>query len=91
MTANSIPVMDDPLGKYWEQPENMQRVVMDETHVLLSKRQFSTLHEYSSTMPTGVYPGKCWKRQEKRNWLLCWYGEDVDGKCSINWREVLLV
>lgn len=90
MTVNAIPIMDDPLGKHWEQPSNIRQVEMDETHVLLEQWQFLALHEYSTTLPTGVYPGKCWKREEA-HWLLCWFGEDINNQCSINWREILLV
>jgi hypothetical protein len=86
-----IPEMTDPLGKHWEQPRTIREAPMDDDHVLLTKAQFDRLHEYSSTLPTGVYPGKCWKRKEDR-WLLVWYGLTPDPtQCSIEFREILLV
>jgi hypothetical protein len=77
---------------------------MDEKHVLLTRRQFEELPEYSSSMPSGVYPGKCWKRCEGRKlgpgenpwaikppftWYLVWYGIHEDPKrCTIEHREI---
>ncbi len=87
-----IPVMDDPLGKHWEQPKDIRSAEMDDTHVLLTFRQMMGLHEYSSTFPSGVYPGKCWKRLQKGTWLLVWYGDETpEHNCPILFREVLVV
>lgn len=96
-----IPVMDDPLGKYWEQPRSIRSAPMDDKHVLLTPRQLEQLHEYSATIPTGVYPGKCWKRIEpNRNrtkhtklvTYLVWYGDETtDHQCPILFREVLVI
>lgn len=84
-----IPHMTDPLGKYWDQPHDIRDAPMDEELVLLTPAQFSKLSEYSATMPSGVYPGKCWKAEEyKRNdkghfaptgrWMLRWYGDEFE-------------
>jgi hypothetical protein len=89
---NAIPPMTDPLGKYWEQPPDIRGALMDDTHVILRPDQLAGLHEYSTSIPTGVYPGKCWKRWGKGVWVLVWFG-DVPSKpdqCSINWRTVLI-
>lgn len=87
----SIPVMDDPLGRYWNQPRDIRDAPMDDNHVLLTPQQFRDLHEYSSTIPSGVYPGKCWKRKE-RNWLLGWYGDETpDHQCPILFRQIEVV
>lgn len=86
-----IPVMDDPLGKYWDQPCDIRSAPMDETHVLLTEQQFRDLHEYSATLPSGVYPGKCWKRKEQ-SWLLVWFGIAADPtSCTIEHRLILIV
>ena len=87
-----IPVMDDPLGRYWEQPGDIRAALMDDTHVLLTRGQVRGLHEYSSSLPTGVYPGKCWRRREPGRHLLVWYGDETpDGRCPILFRDILVV
>lgn len=94
-----IPPMTDPLGAYWEQP-GREAILVDGTHAVMTQRTFDALAEYSSTYPTGVYPGKMWRRDDgaydprpgRRVWLLCWYGLHADpGRCSINFREILIV
>ena len=87
-----IPVMDDPLGKYWRQPSDIQQAPMDNDHVLLTWRQISGLAEYSSTIPSGVYPGKCWLRRQEGKRLLAWFGDETpQGMCPILFREILEV
>lgn len=85
-----IPVMDDPLGKHWEQPSDIRSAPMDEEHILLTSAQIKQLHKYDSSMPTGVYPGKCWMRREPGKTLFVWYGEEnAEHNCPILFREVL--
>lgn len=93
-----IPIMDDPLSKHWEQPRDIRNAPMDDKTVLLTPKQFANLHEYSASIPTGVYPGKCWKRIELRRdgtmhrKLLGWYGEETpDHKCPILFRNIEVV
>lgn len=87
-----IPVMDDPLGKYWEQPRDIRQAPMDETHVILTPRQIDGLLEYSRTMPSGCYPGKCWLRIERDRRLLVWFGDETpQHTCPILFREILEV
>lgn len=90
---NIIPPMTDPLGKCWRQPSDIREAPMDDTHVLLRPDQIGELGEYSASIPTGVYPGKCWKRSDRNAWLLVWFGElpDQPDECSINWRSILTV
>lgn len=97
-----IPEMTDPMGRHWRQPQDIREAPMDTTHVLLSRRQFDGLPEYSATSPSGVYPGKCWKRAHPgpcapgslpvrgpKRWFLMWYGESPNPRyCSINHREI---
>lgn len=94
----TIPAMTHPLSKYWDQPDDIGSAPMDETHVLLTPCQFALLSEYSASIPTGVYPGKCWKRIERRRdgsisrTLLAWYGaETTDGRCPILFRAIEVV
>lgn len=92
MREDQIPVMDDPLGRHWRQPSGLrERVTLDATHALVEERDFVALPEYSTTIPTGVYPGKAWRRQEGLTWLLCWFGPDIGGRCEICFRKALLV
>jgi hypothetical protein len=84
--------MDDPLGKYWDQPRDIRQAPMDETHVLLTPRQIRGLHEYSSSIPSGVYPGKCWMLVRGKQRFLRWYGDETpDHLCPILFREILEV
>jgi hypothetical protein len=70
---NDIPAMTDPLGRHWDMPPNMREVVMDDTHVWLTKAQVRALPEYSSSYPSGTYDGKCWMRDGGDQQWLCWY------------------
>lgn len=101
MTA--IPPMTDPMGRNWDQP-SPDLIEVDDVHALMTPATLKALLEYSSSIPSGVYEGKMWKRHDgvydavflrnggKPKWLLCWYGPSADPeKCSINSREVLLV
>jgi hypothetical protein len=81
--------MTDPLGKYWEQPPR-EEILVDDTHAVMTKKNFEQLKDYSRSQPTGAYQGKMWKAQtlerlEKPDglyirwtgeWTLCWYGPD---------------
>ncbi len=90
--ASIIPEMTDRLGKYWEQPPDIREAPMDAEIVLLTLRQFEGLHEYSSSIPSGVYPGKCWKRLERDRPYLGWYGVcDDPERCSVNFRKIEVV
>jgi hypothetical protein len=98
-----IPVITHPLGRSWRQP-SLDHILVDDTHAVMSRCTFEELHEYSGTMPTGVYEGKMWRRHNgiydraflaaggKPNWTLCWYGpSDKPDMCSINVRDILII
>lgn len=102
LEGNLIPTITNPLGAHWRQPDRTH-IIVDNTHALMTRRTFDSLAEYSASKPTGVYPGKMWKRFDgsfdreflarggKPVWLLCWYGECDDPKmCSNNSRVILL-
>lgn len=99
-SKNVIPPITDPMGHYWQQPRT-DCILLDDTHALMDSHAFKNLCDYSSTIPSGAYPGKMWKRHDgyhdprcKRqdwHWLLCWFGHSDDPtRCSINHREILL-
>jgi hypothetical protein len=97
-----LPALESPFSPgAWRQPPR-EAIEIDGTHALMSQQTFQQLSEYSATIPSGVYPGKMWRRHDgihdptcpasRRRWLLCWYGPAADPTiCTINMREVLLV
>jgi hypothetical protein len=88
--AELIPEMTHPLGQHWDQPKREDILIDREGRALVSTRVFKALPEYSSTIPTGVYEGKMWRRHEGDRWFLCWYGpSDKPDQCSINARILL--
>lgn len=94
MSTQAIPPMAHELGRYWEQPPT-DDIQIDDTHALMSQRTFCQLHEYSTSMPSGVYEGKMWRRGEPwnapRKWFLGWYGTcDEPNMVSNNWREIII-
>lgn len=74
---NAIPPMTDPLGKHWEQPADIRTVEMDDTHVILTPGHIRQLSNYDRSMPSGVYSGKCWLRENGPTTWLVWYGEET--------------
>lgn len=97
---NVIPPMTHPDGQYWKQPFR-DNIIIDDKYALMSVRTFTQLLDYSGSFPSGVYPGKMWKRLDgvhnpKRTldscvWYLCWYSDDGDpGFCKNNYREILI-
>lgn len=89
---DTIPPITDPLGAYWRQPKR-ESVLIDSKHAVMDKHAFSSLAEYSSSIPSGVYPGKMWRAEHAgRHWLR-WFGivPGRDDVCSNNQREILIV
>lgn len=89
---NSIPPMTDPLGRHWDQPSDIREAPMDDTHVLLSSKQVAGLKEYSTSVPSGTYDGKCWKRKQGDDMFLCWYEPcNTPGQIGIGYRIIIEV
>lgn len=99
--THPIPQINDLMGKYWSQPNRFE-IEIDDNHALMSKENFDRLAEYSCSVPTGVYPGKMWKRRVfflKRyeahpndTFLLVWFGNHPDPKfVTNNYRKILIV
>lgn len=91
-----LPAMTHPLGKRWRQPA-AREILVDDEHALMTESSFNKLSEYNSSLPSGVYDGKMWRRRYITDtgecaFSLCWYGpSNHPGKCSINSRRILIV
>ncbi len=72
---NVIPSITDPRGQHWRQP-NPENFAIDNEVAMMSQDDFNKLREYSTTTPSGVYPGKCWRSLMNGVWLLRWYAAD---------------
>lgn len=92
-----IPPMTDPLGKHWRQPNRLD-IEITATHALMSKAAFDQIADYTNSQPTGVYPGKMWKKGNRNNdqergrwWLHWWTAHPTNEKlCCHNVREILI-
>ncbi len=88
---NIVPDMIHHLGKHWQQP-NLNNILIDDTHALMSERTLGELHEYSCSIPSGVYEGKMWKALMKynNNWVLRWYDHIEGENMMIESREIII-
>ena len=78
------------MGRHWDQPDR-SKVLVDDTHAVVTAATFRALAEYSRTMPTGVYEGKMWKAKTAAGWMLRWYGPCDDPALVSNNQRILLV
>lgn len=94
-----IPPITEPMGAHWRQPAR-DAILVDDVHAVMTELTFRQLAEYSCSMPSGVYPGKMWRRHDGAHdprctsptWLLCWFSEgDSTDRCRINYRPILLL
>lgn len=77
--------------EYLDQRANSTIMVDDKT-ALMSQEDFNKLLEYNSTLPTGSYVGKRWKRKHGEGWLMGEFAPNPDPKkIDIIWREVILL
>lgn len=88
-----IPPITDPMSRSW--PVRNTDVTVFRDKAIVTQRVFDLLPEYSTTQPTGVYPGKIWKSNEWHwdptkqfrvstdRWHLCWFDDvpDKPGYC----------
>jgi hypothetical protein len=93
---NIIPPVTDPMGQYWEQPDSKD-IVIDDKNAIMNQETFRQLKTYSTSLPSGVYPGKMWKAEitfedsSNNYWVLRWFGETEDPKkCSNNFRFIVI-
>lgn len=90
MIVQQLPPITHPQGKYWQQPP-VDRVLVDELHALMTEADFEQLLEYSTSIPTGSYVGKMWKREQDGEWWLGWMApHETPGRLWIHWRRILL-
>ena len=84
-----VPPITHPMGRHWNQPDHHQ-MAFDETHVLMTDRDFDDLGEYSTSIPSGVYEGKMWKCLQRGVWYLRWFGVSDDPDKVSNHHRVIL-
>lgn len=84
---NVIPPLEE--GRTWKAPSPAD-ILLTDTHACMPESAFESLLEYSSSIPTGVYPGKMWKAHMDGKWYLRWFGivPDQPEVCSNNQREI---
>jgi len=92
-----IPVMDHPLGRAWSQPKR-QDIIINATQAFISARSFNCLHNYSHSLPSGVYSGKMWKqltrdKSQVEHWWLCWFVDSTvyPNSCTTNRRKIVIL
>ena len=82
-----IPAMTHPLGQFWRQPPR-ERILVDDTHALMSTEDFAALADYTGSQPTGAYEGKMWKSRGQ----LVWFDTDpADPKYLVTHRRPVLL
>jgi hypothetical protein len=96
-----IPPITHKFGRYWDQPK-LSDVVLERGVAFMSLATFEALCEYSTSIPTGVYEGKMWKRERlvprdaqlgafnrTGEWSLCWFDTAPDpDRCRIRTRPI---
>ena len=86
-----IPVITDPLGKHWDQPEIAKIELRIGGVAIMSKESFDQLAQYDCSIPSGKYEGKMWKRSVENGHQLCWYSNSKkEGYLDINKAEILV-
>lgn len=87
MSGWRLPRMVNPLGRHWGQRKNLhERVELFETHATIDEWDWRKLPSYESSVPSGVYAGKAWRRGS----YLCWYGPERNGACRIGHLRALV-
>lgn len=72
-------------------------VLVDDDTALVTPEAFSSMPDYSCSVPTGTTIGKRWKRRrnyydESQGWVMGEYVEHDDpGRVGIVWRDLLVV
>lgn len=78
------------------------KIIVDEKTALMTKVDFDALLNYSTTLPTGTFIGKRWKRNLPKQdetkwifsdkWLMGEFAPNPDGEnVDILWREIVVV
>lgn len=90
VNVNIIPPITDRLGAHWRQP-TLDQVLIDDTHAVVDRAAFAKLAEYSTTLPSAVYPGKMWRARICGVDYLRWFGDGGPDWCTNNQRVLLIV
>lgn len=91
INSNEIPIITDPRGKHWDQP-NKDQIVIDDNHAAMTEATLLKLKNYSASIPSGVYDGKMWRAESKGVNYLRWYGPSSDpNKCKFYTRIILII
>lgn len=86
-----LPQMTHPLSRAWDQPSPDRMAIYNDI-AIMDRSTLECLHNYSASIPTGVYEGKAWRCAVSDGWQLCWYGPSSDpDRCSINRRPIRLI
>jgi hypothetical protein len=72
--------------------------LLDNGSIMLTKREFDALLEYSYSLPTGTTPGKAWKSKNYRTgeWKRGVFGKpyppghEYHGQIPIGWRTIVV-
>ena len=83
------------------------KILVDEHSAIMTKKEFDDLPTYSCTMPTGVFLGKRWKRDDNEarrfrapkpgpdipeDWWMGEYAEsDKPNMCANVWRKIYVL
>jgi hypothetical protein len=90
LNKNEIPPIDVRSGRSWAQP-SPKNILIDDTHALMSLKDFNSLCDYSWSVPTGVYPGKMWRSTfGNQAFYLRWYSEVENDLCHLNQRIIII-
>lgn len=87
----------------WKEKRAALTMLLDATDAVMTRREFDSLDEYSTSLPSGVYAGKIWKCHlgafaRRMNpslpapiWKLVEYVDDGDPESmAIHWRIIHL-
>lgn len=87
-----IPKMSDSMRRLWAQPAR-EDILINDVGAVMPQHAFDALKEYSSSYPSGVYPGKMWKADTGNGWKLVWYSNClVDAnRCTVNYRNITIM
>lgn len=92
-----VPEAQSPYGKNAFHMPHRHDIgfIEDQNFCSMKQRTFDKLAEYSTTIPTGVWPGKMWKAQLNNEegefrWYLRWFDEVVKNSCQIHDLKIIV-
>lgn len=100
LAVHVVPPIPSEWGSSWIQPK-LTQILIGDKQAFMSRASFQKLREYSTTTPSGVYPGKMWRcnlYDDARAtwtdvWQLRWFGV-VPGNpkvCSNHTRVIVIL